>query len=144
LVSNHGLATRRAGDAPDDTFASVSTESYDAEFLMESPFACTVHRHGSTSEIELAGELDLAAKPTLDEALTTALEPGLVETVVVDFRDVTFADSTTLTWLLRADLRVQANGGRLTAVAGPGHVRDLLKLTGLDDQITVVADTWMR
>jgi anti-anti-sigma factor len=103
-----------------------------------------VHRHGSTSEIELGGELDLAAKPTLDEALTTALEPGPVATVFVDFSQVTFADSTTVTWLLQADGSVQARGGRLITVAGPGRVRDLLQMTGVDKHLTVVADARMR
>jgi anti-anti-sigma factor len=70
--------------------------------------------------IELGGELDLAAKPTLDEAIVTALVPGPVERLVVDFSHVTFADSTTVTWLLHADSRFQASGGQLIAVAGPG------------------------
>jgi anti-anti-sigma factor len=122
----------------------VSIESFDARFTREAPFACTVHRHGRTSAIELGGELDLAAKPTLDEAIVTALVPGPVERLVVDFSHVTFADSTTVTWLLHADGRVQASGGRLIAVAGPGHVRDLLAMTGVDEHLTVVANARMR
>lgn len=122
----------------------MTTESFDAQFLREVPFACTVHRHGSMSEIELGGELDLAAKPTLDEAITTALEPGPVETVVIDFSQVTFADSTTVTWLLHADGSIKASGGRLITVAGPGRVRDLLQMTGVDKHLTVVADARMR
>jgi anti-anti-sigma factor len=126
------------------TVACVSAESTDARFLHEIPFACTVHRNGHSSEIELGGELDLAARPTLEEATTTALQPGPVDTLVVDFTQVTFADSTTVTWLLRADRRVRANGGRLVAVAGPGHVRDLLRMTGVDAKLTVVADGSLR
>ncbi|HEX7297739.1 MAG TPA: STAS domain-containing protein [Solirubrobacteraceae bacterium] len=122
----------------------MSTESPNAQFLRESPFTCTVHRRADASEIQLGGELDLAAKPTLEEALTTALEPGPVKRVMVDFAAVTFADSTTLTWLLRADVRVQASGGRLIAVVGPGRVRDLLRLTGVDDRLTVVAGSRRR
>jgi anti-anti-sigma factor len=123
----------------------VSTETpSDAQFLQEVPFACTVHRNGHSSEIELGGELDLAARPTLDEATTTALQPGPVDTLVVDFAEVTFADSTTVTWLLRTNRRVQASGGRLVAVAGPGHVRDLLRMTGVDEHVTVVANGRLR
>jgi anti-anti-sigma factor len=103
-----------------------------------------VHRNGQSSEIELGGELDLAARSTLEEATTTALQPGPVDTLVVDFTDVTFADSTTVTWLLRADRRVRAGGGRLVAVAGPGHVRDLLRMTGVDEYVRVVADARTR
>jgi anti-anti-sigma factor len=122
----------------------VSTESSDARFLREVPFACNVHRMGPTSEIELGGELDLAARSTLEAAATTALEPGPVQTLVIDFTQVTFADSTTVSWLLRTDRRVQAFGGRLVAVAGPGPVRDLLALTGVDEYVTVVAHARMR
>jgi anti-anti-sigma factor len=122
----------------------VTIESSDARFVRESPFACTVHRNGQTSEIELGGELDLAARPTLDEATAAALQPGPVETLVVDFGDVTFADSTTVTWLLRTERRARAGGTRLVVVAGPGAVRDLLRITGVDEHLTVVATARMR
>ena len=122
----------------------VTAESHDARFVREFPFSCTVHRNGHASEIELGGELDLAARPTLDEATAVALQPGPVETVVVDFSQVTFADSTTVTWLLRTERRAQAGGGRLVVVASPGAVRDLLALTGVDEHLTVVATARMR
>jgi anti-anti-sigma factor len=129
---------------PEDYLRPVSTESFDAQFLREIPFACNVHRLGPTSEIELGGELDLAARSTLEAATTMALEPGPVDTVVIDFTQVTFADSTTVTWLLRTDRRVRATGGWLVAVAGPGRVRDLLEMTGVDEYVTVVANARMR
>jgi anti-anti-sigma factor len=123
---------------------SVSTESFDASALQDAAFTCAVHRRGQTSEIALEGELDLAAKPVLDEAIATALEPGPVETVIVDLTRVTFADSTTMTWLVRADTRTNASGGRLIAVASPGPVRDVLHMTGIDERVTLVADGRMR
>lgn len=92
----------------------------------------------------LEGELDLAAKPALDEAVATALQPGPVETVIVDLTRVTFADSTTMTWLVQADARTDAVGGRLIAVAGPGPVRKVLEMTGIDQRLTLVADGRMR
>jgi anti-sigma B factor antagonist len=112
--------------------------------LGDPPFGCTVHRRGSTSAIELEGELDLAARPTLDEAVDTAVEPGPVETLVVDFTRVRFADSTTLAWLVGAEARMRDAGGRLVAVATPGPVLDLLHLTGLDRRLTLVDNGPMR
>jgi anti-anti-sigma factor len=123
---------------------SVSTESFDASALKEAPFSCAVHRRGKTSEIVLEGELDLAAKPVLDEAAATALEPGPVETVIIDLTRVTFADSTTMTWLVQADTRTRASGARLVAVAAPGHVREVLRMTGIDERLTLVAGGRMR
>jgi anti-anti-sigma factor len=122
----------------------VTTERSGHHFVDESPFGCTVHRHGSTSAIDLEGELDLAARPTLEQAITTALEPGPVETVIVDFTHVRFADSTTLAWLVAAEARMRGTGGRLVAVAAPGPVLDLLHLTGLDRRLTLVDSGPMR
>ena len=92
----------------------------------------------------LEGELDLAAKPTLDDAIATALDPGPVDTVIVDLTRVTFADSTTMTWLVQADRRTAETGGRFVAVASPGPVRDVLRMTGIDERLTLVADGRMR
>ena len=122
----------------------VSTESFDVSALEETPFSCAVHRRRKTSEIVLEGELDLAAKPTLDDAIRTALEPGPVDTVIVDLTRVTFADSTTMTWLVQADRRTAETGGRFVAVASPGPVRDVLRMTGIDERLTLVADGRMR
>lgn len=122
----------------------MTTERSGYHFVDEAPFGCTVHRHGSTSAIELEGELDLASRPTLDQAMNTAVEPGPVETVIIDFTRVRFADSTTLAWLVAAEARMRAAGGRLVAVATPGPVLDLLHLTGLDRRLTLVDSGPMR
>jgi anti-sigma B factor antagonist len=122
----------------------VGIESFDADTITDAPFSCAVQRRGQTSEILLEGELDLAAKPVLEEALATALEPGPVDTVIVDMTRVTFADSTTMTWLVQADTRTTAADGRLVAVAGPGPVLEVLRMTGIDERLTLVADGRMR
>lgn len=122
----------------------MATERHDRPELSAPPFGCTVHRRGQTSTVELQGELDLAAKTTLEEAIDLALEPGPVETIVIDFTAVVFADSTTLAWLVAADARIRAAGARLVAVAHPGAVLDLLRLTGLDRRLTLLDDGPMR
>jgi anti-anti-sigma factor len=114
--------------------------SRDAPDLGGAPFGCLVHRHGRSAEIDLDGELDLAARPTLDDALDTALSFGALETVVVDLTRVTFADSTTLSWLVEANTRAGAAGARLIAVVESGPVHDILAITGLDKVLTVVPD----
>jgi anti-sigma B factor antagonist len=116
----------------------VETESFDAETILETPFSCAVQRRGPTAEILLEGELDLAAKPTLEDAIITALGTGPIETVIVDMTRVSFADSTTMTWLVRADARTTSAGGRLVAVAGPGPVLEVLHMTGIDEHVTLV------
>jgi anti-anti-sigma factor len=117
----------------------VSTESTDAR-TTEAPFSCALRRRGRTSEIMLEGELDIATRPVLDEAIATALEPGPVRSVVVDLTHVCFADSTTMTWLMRADAMTAAAGGRLIVLAESGPVLDVLRMTGIDERLALVAD----
>ena len=101
-------------------------------------FGCTVHHMGVTSVIELRGELDLAARETLDEALETALHPGPVVTVVADLDAVTSADASTVSWLMRADATVRLAGGRFVTVVGNGRAGQLLHLTGVSRRLDVV------
>jgi anti-sigma B factor antagonist len=122
----------------------MTGSAHDALPLGDAPFGCTVHRRTHMSAVELQGELDLAARATLEDALVVAVEPGPVQTVVVDMTRVTFADSTTMAWLVSADARMQAAGGRLMAVVAPGPVLNLLRLTGLDRRLTLVDRAPMR
>lgn len=119
-------------------------ESDPPRALAEQPFGCSVRRQGHTSTIELVGELDLAARPMLAAATDTALDPGGVETVVADLTDVTFADSSTLGWLVGLDVRLKVTGGRLVIVAPEGPVLDLLRITGIDRRLTLARDVPMR
>ena len=103
-----------------------------------------MRRQGHTSTIELVGELDLAARPTLASAAESALNSGGVQTVVADLTGVTFADSSTLGWLVGVDARMKVTDGRLVVVAPEGPVLDLLRITGIDRRLTLVHDAPMR
>ena len=134
----------RAQPLSEDYGGLVASEDFDADTITDVPFTCAVQRRGRTSEILLEGELDLAAKRVLDDALATAIVPGPVETVIVDLTRVSFADSTTMTWLVQADTRTNEAGGRLVAVAGPGPVMEILHMTGIDERLTLVAHPRVR
>jgi anti-anti-sigma factor len=101
-------------------------------------FGCTVHRMGVTSVIELRGELDLAARATLEAALETAMQPGGVMTVVADLDAVTSADASTVSWLLRADARARLMGAHFVTLIGKGGAGDVLRLTGMARRLDVV------
>jgi anti-anti-sigma factor len=102
-------------------------------------FACNVRRLGVTSVIELRGELDVAAREALNEAVEAALQPGPVMTVVADLDGVTSADASTVSWLLHADAVVRLAGGRFITVLGNGRAGDVLRLTGAGRRLDVVA-----
>jgi anti-anti-sigma factor len=122
----------------------VSTESPDVQAITEVPFGCALRRRGRTSEIMLEGELDIAARPVLDEAIATAVEPGPIRSVILDLTRVSFADSTTMTWLMQANAMSTAGGGRLIVLADSGPVLDVLRMTGLDERLTLVVDGRME
>ena len=93
-----------------------------------------------TTVIELQGELDLAARKMLDDALESALHPGPVVTVIADLDAVTSADATTVAWLMHADAVVRLAGGRFVTVLGKGGAGDVLRLTGMRRRLDVVGD----
>jgi anti-sigma B factor antagonist len=101
-------------------------------------FGCDVVRLADRREIRLAGEIDLAARPALDEALEFALGGDSVGDVYLDLGAVTFADSVIIAWLLSTDRRIRTRGGRLTIVACSVAVRELLRLTGIEGRIAVL------
>ena len=116
----------------------MSVEGHQLPRPVGALFGCTVHHMGVTSVIELRGELDLAARGTLDAALEAALEPGLVTTVVADLDGVTSADATTVSWLVRADAQVRLRGAHFVALTGAGGAGQVLRLTGMGRRLDVV------
>jgi anti-anti-sigma factor len=78
--------------------------------------------------LELSGELDVSAAGTLRRRFEEALARRPV-IVVADMAQVTFADSSALRELLRADAAMRAAGTRFVPAALPGVVERLLDLT---------------
>jgi anti-anti-sigma factor len=102
----------------------------------EDCYRCTVQRHGRMAEIMLAGELDLAADRALDAAIDGALDAIELDEVSIDLGLVGFAQSTTLAWLVRADDRIRSRGARMTVSDCSTRMGHLLRLTGMDAQLT--------
>ena len=82
------------------------------------------------------GELDLVSSGELEEALerVNGSDPPLV---ILDLREVEFMDSTGLAVVVRAHQRAQNTGKRFGLVNGSGQVQRLLRLTGMDERMTV-------
>jgi anti-sigma B factor antagonist len=104
----------------------------------ESPFfACRLEQDGTALRIELAGEIDLAARPELDRLLSGS-DGAREGAVLVDLTRVTFLDSTGLHWLLRARDSIVSCGGTLAVAVGDGPVRSVLALSGIDRLLPLV------
>jgi anti-anti-sigma factor len=89
--------------------------------------------------VELAGELDIATAPKLDEEVRR-LEAGGHELIVIDLRGLRFMDSSGLRALLAADTRAHELGRRVVIVRGDDRVQRVLRITRLDERLEIVED----
>lgn len=88
------------------------------------------------------GELDLGTAGALEYALREAEDAGTGR-VRVDLRRLSFMDCSGLRVLLRARSRMVQTNATLEVVCGPGQIRRLLQLTGMDRQLQIVAPPTM-
>jgi anti-sigma B factor antagonist len=81
--------------------------------------------------LTVSGELDLATRGTLNDALKLA-EASEAQRILLDLTDLTFIDSAGIEVLAQAHRRSETDAGtQLRMVPVGGQVREMLKLTGL-------------
>src|SRR5437016_4908603 len=90
----------------------------------------------SAAVISLAGEVDLYTAPEFKQQLLDVIGQG-AKSVVVDFTDTTFIDSTTLGVLVGGVKRLRTNGGQLTLVCSDRNITKIFEITGLDRVFTI-------
>lgn len=81
--------------------------------------------------VSICGEADLHNAPEMERELQEVLRLG-ANSVVVDFAEVGFIDSTVLGLLLRYQPRFRARGGDLVLVSDDRRILRTLEITGLD------------
>ena len=86
--------------------------------------------------LRLKGELDVSSSPALEDELSRLSGASVI---VLDLSELEFIDSTGLGVLVKSHQHVRDAGGRRAIVEGGGQVKRLLELTGLDQQLTLVA-----
>jgi anti-sigma B factor antagonist len=99
-------------------------------------FFCERGRDGDTAWVRPVGELDLETVPRLEAELASARAEG-GRRLVLDMRRLTFMDSTGLRLVIRWDAAGREEGFEFAIVPGPDIVQRVIKLTGMDDQLTV-------
>jgi anti-sigma B factor antagonist len=88
--------------------------------------------------ISLSGEVDLYTAPEFKQQLLEVISQG-AETVIVDFTNTTFIDSTTLGVLVGGVKRLRPNGGQLSLVCSDRNITKIFEITGLDRVFTIHA-----
>lgn len=102
---------------------------------MLSHFRVEVEEEGRARVLKLHGELDLASSAVLEQELE---KPPAAELVIVDLSDLDFIDSSGIGILVKANQAASDQGRRFALVKGGGQVAQLLELTGLTGELTVV------
>jgi len=92
--------------------------------------ACTIAR--------LEGELDIATVPALRERLLGVLGPG-VRLLIIDLSGVSFCDVAGLAVLIGTQRRATARGIVVRLAAPRPQLAKLLRITGLDQRLTICA-----
>jgi anti-sigma B factor antagonist len=85
--------------------------------------------------LELAGELDLATAPKLEDELKR-LEEDTPPTIFLDLRPLSFMDSSGLQALVQYAATLDG-GGPLVLDRVPAHIGRLFALTGMDDMAQI-------
>src|SRR5437762_13902361 len=90
----------------------------------------------STYVISLAGEVDLYTAPEFKQQLLEVIGQG-AKSVIVDFTNTTFIDSTTLGVLVGGVKRLRSNDGQLSLVCSDRNITKIFEITGLDRVFTI-------
>jgi anti-sigma B factor antagonist len=97
------------------------------------PFSLDVDTQEERTVFRLAGELDMASAPQLEEALRTGEHRNASE-IVFDLRGLSFLDSMGLSALIRAHVASGDGHRKVSFVRGGDVVSKVMQLTKMDDQ----------
>jgi anti-anti-sigma factor len=100
--------------------------------------AVDVSMSGQTARVALAGELDIATAPALEQALGELSAD--VEQLLLDLRQLAFIDSTGLRVVLGLANGFGENSARVVVVRGPDPVQRVFALTGADRELAMIDD----
>jgi anti-anti-sigma factor len=97
-------------------------------------------RDFDTIILRLSGEFDLACEESFCDELESALA-NAARSVVLDLRGLDFMDSTGLRMLVQIDARARDDEFQFVVLCSDGHVRHVLRESGLDGVLPVVDGT---
>lgn len=90
---------------------------------------------GDTAEVVVRGEVDVATAPQLREVLHDLVQGGS-KRIVLDCRALEFLDSSGIGLLVATRKRL-GNDGELIVDSPPSHVRKVLELTGVAEELSL-------
>jgi anti-sigma B factor antagonist len=99
-------------------------------------FRVEVRKEDRAVVFAVAGELDLATSPALEQEIDGARDAD-IDLLIVDLRELRFMDSTGLHALVKAHKQTHEAGRRFAVIPGGGQIERLLDLTGVGELLVV-------
>jgi anti-anti-sigma factor len=93
---------------------------------------------GGILRVKLSGPLDIAGAGEIDAPFSAISSKS--DKVIVDFKDVTFLASIGIRLLVKAARNIAKRNGRLVVFSPTDDARRVLRSTGIDSIVLVVAD----
>ncbi len=107
---------------------------------MQSTCDVTIRRLPDAAVLELRGELNASAAGVLLPAYDEAVREGNPHTVLIDFTDVDYINSTGIALVVGVLGRARAGGRSIVACGLSEHYREIFSITRLSDFMEIEAD----
>lgn len=91
-----------------------------------------IKQEGETMRALIAGDIDHHSAREMRQAIDLGLERVRPKELILDFKDVTFMDSSGIGLVMGRYKQMQALGGSLQVVNLSAHIRRVMVLAGLD------------
>jgi anti-sigma B factor antagonist len=103
------------------------------------PFEINVVRDRESATVTLAGELDIATVPRVEEAIEATLTDGL-QVLTVDLSGLGFVDSSGLRLFIVLDQRAAEQGWELRLLRPDAHVLTVFQVSGVEENLPFIED----
>jgi stage II sporulation protein AA (anti-sigma F factor antagonist) len=98
----------------------------------EADMSVTIGFEGNTANIVLSGNIDYSMQEEIRTANQKALSNEQVKEICVDFREVTFLDSSVIRALLTLQKEADARGKSLVLLNCKDNTREVFEIGGFD------------
>lgn len=91
----------------------------------------TIYENGTVTAF-LSGDIDHHTAAVMREAIDQTVESSLPQKLIIDFRDVTFMDSSGIGLVMGRYKLMRSIGGEIEVRNVSSHIKKVMKLAGLD------------
>ena len=103
------------------------------------PFEASIREREGAAVIDMRGDIDAFADQTLAELSTTTVSSG-VKTILLNFMDVGYINSTGIALIVRLLALAQKNGIKILTYGLNSHYMEIFEITRLADFMTIFPD----